>query len=157
MPRTVSTTFWEALSDAATAQDLHVLLTITHTDLAQPIRVCSDVEDITSNGNLFVGFPFEFVMPNDTDALPIGRIRIQNVDRQMSEAIKGLRKPPRMLVEGVLRSSPDIVEFAYNHLVVRNIQIDAATITGDIGSFDYSTLPYPRTKSNKTTLPGLFV
>ena len=44
-----------------------VLITLTHSELDQPVRVTSDGVETMSNGNVFAPMPFEVVLPDDVE------------------------------------------------------------------------------------------
>jgi len=50
MPRSISSTAQAAINAQETDEIFLILLTISHDDLAEPIRVVSNNENITSNG-----------------------------------------------------------------------------------------------------------
>jgi hypothetical protein len=156
MVRQVTSTFWEALSFSATDEDFVVLATISHPNLGEPIRVCSDTVDLVSNGNTFIGFPFEFTLPSDNDGPPKGKLRIQNVDRRIGEVVLTLDTAVDLQLDVVLRSEPDTLQVSYKTLKMRNITGDALAIEGEISVRDYTALPWPKTRSTKGLLPGLF-
>ena len=62
------------LVEAAYAQEtgsvVLILATITHRELNTPLRIVNNTEAITSRGNEFVAFPFEAVLPTETDEEP---------------------------------------------------------------------------------------
>lgn len=137
-------------------EDLHCLLTITHKRLIEPVRVVSDTINLVSNGDTYLGFPFEFVFPQEDDAVPKGRIRIQNVDRRIGHTIKGIKDTLLVRLDTVLRSDPDEIEFTYKYLYLMNAKANNNSIEGDLSGKNFSTLTYPNVKANKTNFPGLF-
>ena len=64
-----------------------VLLEISHTDplqLAEVIRCVNNKVAITSNGNEYIAFPFEIVLPDSkSDSPPQATLRIDNVSREI--------------------------------------------------------------------------
>jgi hypothetical protein len=156
MPRVVTSAFWEAMSFSASDEDFVVLATISHPSIAPPIRVVSDTQDLVSNGETFIGFPFEFALPTDSDSPPKGRIRIQNVDRRIGQVVLSLSTAVDLQLDVVLRSDPNTLQVSYKNLKLRNITGDAIALEGEIGVQDYSTIPWPRIKATRALLPGLF-
>ena len=96
MPRIISPSFRRSLEEPRSADYPIVLLEITHPSLTQPIRVANDIVSYIFEGDTYIGFPFEFEIVGDTDQVPRGQLRIQNVDRRLSEAILELTSPPRV-------------------------------------------------------------
>ena len=100
MSRPVSLTFKQAVNAQETSEAFLILITIDHPDLSQPIRVTSDAVDTTSRSNLFVAFPFELTLPADSeDRPPRASLRIDNVDRQIVQAIRDITSAPSVLME----------------------------------------------------------
>jgi hypothetical protein len=156
MSRTVTADFLDALVFQAADEDFTVLATISHPTISEPIRLVCDTVDIVSNGNTFIGFPFEFTLPSDNEAPPRGRIRIQNVDKRLGQVILSLETAVNLQLDVILRSDPDTLQVSYKRLKIRNITGDAVAIEGEIGVQDYTTLQWPRSRAIKSVLPGLF-
>ncbi len=115
------------------------LLTVNHPNLAAPIRLTSHPQGTTSRGQVFIFFPFQFVLPDDTQESP-GRasIRIDNIDRTILAALRGLADPPTILYEIVLESDPDYVgvtvAFLWRATNWDTIQIESSLEFEDIGA-----------------------
>lgn len=156
MSRAVSANFWRAARMDQTDEDIHLLLTLYHKDLIEPIRVVSDTVPITSNGLVYEVFPFEFVLPQEDEQTPRGKLRFQNIDRSIGQSILAIHDALRAKVACVLRTAPDVEEFSYKYFYVMNCQGNAVQIEADLGSKNYSTLIYPNVRASKTNFPGLF-
>ena len=114
MARTVTSAFRSAAFAQQTDQVFLVLLVINHSSLAAPIRVVNNYENVTHNGNTFVGFPFDLELPGDfEDALPSVKLTICNVDRQIVYAIRTLTGPPTITIKVVLASAPEEIGRAH--------------------------------------------
>ncbi len=110
-----------------------VLLEIDHDDLADPIRVVNNHQNITSNGNLFVGFPFEIELPGEDPDQPLrARLRIDNVDRTIVETVRTISSPPTVTARVVLASQPNTVEVEFSGMTLREASYDAATVEADL-------------------------
>jgi hypothetical protein len=155
MPRQMSTAYWSGSTLATSDEDFLVLLDITHESI-EPIYVVSDVLDVVSNGITYTGFPFEWVMPQEDDEIPRGKLRIQNVDKRIGLALHSLRTPPYIKVQVVLKSDPDEALLNYRFLRLTNVSVDAVAVEGDVGITDFTSIPWPRTRAVKRLLPGLF-
>lgn len=156
MPRSVSNTLKQAVFAQETDQVFLFLLTISHPDLASPIRVCDDQVNLTSRGNLFVAFPFELELPEDSDAIPEGRLRIDNVDRQIVEAVRSISSAPTVLIEIVRVQDQDTVEVALPAFELREVTYDAVVVEGRLRPATYETEPYPARTFTPADWPGLF-
>lgn len=157
MSRNLSANFWRAARMNETAEDVHLLLTIYHKSLITPIYVVSDSVSLTSNGIVYEAFPFTFVIPQEDDSVPRGRLRFQNIDRAIGMQILAIKDALRAKVAVVLRSAPDVEEFSYKYLYIRNCRGNAQAIEAELGSKNFSTLIYPNVRASKTNFPGLFV
>lgn len=166
--RTFSTTFRAALEEPYNDDPPMVFITINHPTLLQPIRCVFDVVDYVLNGNSYVGFPFEIVLVSDSEDAPRGRLSVQNVDRIIGEAVKGLTSPPQVTIEIYPASDFDLTvsprvalgtpQLAYRaaFLYLRNISVDVLTASGDLTSWQYANLPWPGKFATQALLPGLF-
>lgn len=134
MSRSVSSDFREAAYLPQTGEAEIVLLTIDHEDLADPIRVCGNGEDVTSNGEVFTASHFEFLAPDENDNRPPqARLRIQNVDRAIIDEVRTLTTPPTITAQIVLASSPDTIEAQWPGLELKDVNYDAAWIESGLG------------------------
>lgn len=156
MSRAVSANFWRAARMDQTSEDIHLLLTLYHKDLITPIRVISDTMPLTSNGLVYEVFPFEFVLPQEDEAVPRGKLRFQNIDRVIGQQILAVKDSIRAKVAVVLRSAPNVEEFSYKYFYVLNCRGNAVQIEADLGSKNFSTLIYPNVRASKANFPGLF-
>jgi hypothetical protein len=168
MPRAISSSFRRELEEPRSEEFVVVLLTISDTTLRTPIRVANDTVSYIYNGDTYVGFPFEVELVDDSIRIPTGRIRIQNVDRQIGEAILNLTDSPILTIT-VLASADfgalsngvraplgtPTVEYEAINLIFNNISVNAMEVTGELGSFDMTNEPWPAIRSTADRLPGL--
>lgn len=173
MPRALSQTFRRELEEPRSAETLVVLLIIEDPTLVDPIRVANDVVNYNYNGDTYLGFPFEFELVDDSASgrIPTGRIRIQNVDRQIGEAIVNLTQSPTLTIT-ILASSDfstvlsgaderfpivdePVVEYQATNLMFTNISVNAMEISADLVSFDMTSEPWPAVRTTADRLPGL--
>jgi len=150
-----------ALTTSAFAADTDdvwlVLVTIDHDDLSQPIRVVNNTEDITSNGNSFVAFPFDITLPDARDdAPPRARLAIDNVSREIAEAVRSITTAPTVTIEIIRAADPDTVEISWPFFRLRNVKWDVAKVTGDLTLEDFTSEPYPAGIFSPASFPGLF-
>lgn len=158
MPRPISSTARRAIFAQQTGEAFILLLVISHPELAEPIRVCANTEDIESNGHTFQRFPFELAMPPENeDAPPTVQLRIANADRQIVQAVRSL-SGEAMSVELsiVLASSPDTVEAGPFDFTLRDVSYDAAVVEGTLMFEDVLNEPFPADAFTPSRFPGLF-
>jgi hypothetical protein len=133
-----------------------VLLTVTHPDLPDPIRVVRNRKQIVSRGNTFLAFPFEVELPTDGSDAPQAQITVSNVSRRIGKALEALVTPPNCLIELVLASTPDTVERAWDQFLLTEASWDAFNLTGTISRRTYWDEPWPRKRVTPAGFPGLF-
>jgi hypothetical protein len=133
-----------------------VLLTITHSTLATPIRVTDNGADIVSNGNTFIAFPFQIDLPADNEQAPVARLTIANVDGSIGEAIDGMTTPPYMTMQIVLASSPNNIEMEFTHFRLQNITVTAVTVEAEVVQASLTAEPWPSIRVTPARFPALF-
>lgn len=157
MSRLFSSTLARAMAAQETGEVVVVLLTITHPDLAVPLRVGSDAVDTVSRGQVFTAYPFELRLPDERDDRPPrAELRLDNVHRDLGLALRQISSPPSVTLEVVLASAPDQVELGPLALELTRAQWDALTVTGELGYDDPLNEPWPAGRYGPAEYPGLF-
>jgi Domain of unknown function (DUF1833) len=168
MPRSVPTSFRNAAEASFSDEVDLVFLTISHGDLATPIRVNWDTKDYIYGGYTFTGFPFEITLLTDEDSPPKAQLSIQNVDSRIGETVRGLTSAPRLKIE--LLSSTDFdltvdprteigsatVVYVADRLWLANVKVDVMIVQGDIVGWDYVQRTWPGPRATQAIFPGLF-
>ncbi len=157
MSRMVSSLTRQALYASETAEVFLILLTLNHESLSVPIRVTSDSIETTSRENTFVAFPFELVLPDDQDnASPRAKLVIDNIDRQIVQAIRTMSSAPKVLIEIVRAESPDTVEAQFVDFKLTDVFYDAHHVEGVLTIEDFTAEPFPAATFSPSLFPGLF-
>lgn len=157
MSRDTSLTFREAVFSQETVEAFIVLIEIDHADLSAPIRVCSNSENITSNGNLYVALPFRLSLPDDqADQFTRARLEIDNVDRSIVESLRLIDTAPTVSLSVVLASDPDTVEVTFPNLILRKANYDVMTVSGNVSLTTFMEEPFPGDTFLPSTVPGVF-
>jgi hypothetical protein len=155
--RTVSSLTRQALNAPETGEVFLILLTLSHSGLPEPIRVTSDAVTTTSRGHSFVSFPFELVLPDDQEnRAPRARLVIDNVDRQIVQAVRSLSTAPTVLMEIIRAASPDTVEAQFVDFKLMNVSYDAQRVEGVLTIEDFTAEPFPAATFSPGLFPGLF-
>ncbi|MCU0909793.1 MAG: DUF1833 domain-containing protein [Rhodobacteraceae bacterium] len=142
-------------------------LEITHSGLTRPIRVVSDVFDYVWRGHTWLGLPFEIDLLTDGDAPPEARVRVQNTDRRIGEALRTM--PDRAQLALSLLSSADFdlsvnprvevgtaaVIYGYAHFELVDVDADATQLVGRIFLRDLAQEIYGFA-ATEARAPGLF-
>lgn len=157
MSRPLTLSALQAVNAQETGEVFAVLLTLAHDSLAQPLRVTSDSVNTVSRGDVFVAYPFDLSLPEDSEALTAtAHLSIDNVDRMIVAALRGLQDSPAVTVEIVRAAAPDTVEAVFPDFRLSEIQYDAARVTGILTIEDFTAEPYPAGVFAPAGFPGLF-
>lgn len=157
MPRALSTPAMRAIFAQQTGEAFITLLTFTHPEFL-PIRVCDDGQDVVSGGQTFQHFPFELVLPEETDeAPPVVQLEICNVDRAIVNAVRSVSGTPISVeMSIVLASSPDTIEAGPITLSLIDVEYDAAVVRGTLAfEGDVLNQAYPAEIFTPADYPGL--
>lgn len=158
MSRNPSAAFKRAIFASQTGEAFLLLITIEHASLAAPIRATSDAVNTVSNGSTFVPYPFRLELASEgEDASPRIRLQIDNVDRQIVQALREAgNTAPEVTVQVVLGSDPDTIEAFFPDFRLRAATYDMLVVDAELVLEDYTTLPYPYVTFTPSRFPGLF-
>lgn len=121
-----------------------VLLKIEHSSLPDPILLVNNKENITSNGDEYIGFPFDIILPDSKeDSPPVSKIRIDNVSREIGQAIRLISTPPTVTISIVRQETPDVVEAEFAGMYLTNVSYDAFSVEADLQFEDLTREPFP--------------
>lgn len=142
--RTTSLTFRQAINAQNTEEVFIILIEISYGTPATYIRICSGGQNIISNYEEYVYYPFDLSLPSDeAENVPQAQLTIDNVDQSLIEAIRNLARAPGVRLMVVLASDPDTIEVDFADFVFTNISYDALTITGTISVENFMSEPFP--------------
>lgn len=181
--RLISGDLRTAITSPSSGEVILVFATIIHADLNPSIRVVSDGQNGVShynglpinymhNGHLYAGCPFLIDLVSDDEQPPRGRFSIVDVEREVGLYFLSLTDSPRLDLELCKASdwsdaiddddnsraptaTPGII-YRARHLRLNNVAGDALSVTGDIGSYDPRSEPWPKYRATQTLLPGLY-
>jgi len=140
-----------------TADGLLELVTISGGELETPLRVVNNPVAITSRGNEYIAYPFELGLPSDEeDSPPLARLAIDNVSREIAQAVRQTAGPLQVGIELVRISDTDVVEWSWPHFTLRNVRVDALTVTGDLGLHDFHGESHTSVHFTPAVCPGVF-
>lgn len=134
-----------------------VLLEITHPDLAVPIRVVNDTQNVTVSGNEFVACAFDVTWPDDADGqIPQAQLQIDNIGRDLTvwlEQSNGGRGAQCRLMQ-VLRSTLAIeMDITFD---LTGMSIDNQKVNSNIGYQNLLAQVGTTVNFTPATAPGLF-
>ena len=157
MSRGLSSLMQQSLYAAETGEAFIILLTLSHDDMPAPVRVTSDEVTTVSNGESFVPFPFDIVLPNDIDSKSYrAKLTIDNIDRQIVQAVRSLTTAPSVLIQIVRAAAPDTVEAQFVDFKLTNVSYDAYRVEGHLTVEDFTAEPFPAALFSPGLFPGLF-
>jgi len=157
MPRALSTNYREKTGSTSGEAPL-ILIEIAHPQLAIPIRVVNDNQDVVCNGDNFIAFSFSVTMPDDQTAqLPQAKLAIDNVGRELVqwlEASQGGKGSSVRLIQ-IMRNAPDVIEFDIT-LDLLTVSQDIMQVTATLGYEDTLNIPGLNVLYRPENTPGLF-
>lgn len=157
MSRSLSIVAKQAIFGQSTDQVFLMLLTIDHDDLSSPIRVVNNYENITSGGDVYVGYPFVFSLPDeDEETLSQVELVISNVDRLLVNSVRSINSPLSVVLEVILADTPDTIEAGPLNMTMRDVKYDALRLTGTCNFQDILNEAYPNGLYIPSDYPGLF-
>ena len=133
-----------------------VLLTIDHDDISAPIRVVNNSENITSNGEEYIAFPFKLTLPDSKDeAPPTANLVISNVSREIGQAIRLISSPPSVTITVVRQETPDVVEAEFVGMKLTNVEYDSLTVSAGISFEDLTREKFPYLTFSPSIFAGI--
>jgi len=149
--------FTRASNAVETKEVFLTLLEFTHPDMPNAIYFVDNTTAIVSNGTTYDPYPFEITLPEDTEGvLPQVKLKIDNVDRVLTDAIRGFSNPPVVTLKIILASNPDTVEMKLENLKLRNVTFDMYSIKGNLVMDSPLARKFPASTFNPKQYPALF-
>lgn len=144
----------------ATSSDEPILvaLEITHPDLAVPVRVVNDSQNITILGDDYLACPFQLTLPDDVDQqVPKARLSVDNIGRELTQwlELSGGGKGAKCRMMMVLPSDPDVIEYDLT-MDMSGLSIDNTSVSADLGYQETLNQSAVATRYDPITSPGLF-
>ena len=157
MSRSLSANVREELYNAQADACFLVLLTIDSDDLASPIYVVNNTENITSNAIEYTAYGFQFILPAEEESgVANASIVIDNVDRSFVQAIRSVRTPLTVIANIIEAGDPDTIEVGPYEFSLRNVSYTAKQISGDLYYENYLQENVSTIKFSNQNFPGLF-
>jgi len=133
-----------------------ILLTISHADLAEDIRVVNNKENITSGGLEYIAFPFDIQLPDSKEeSQPSAKLTISNVSREIGLAIRSISTPPSVSITIVRQDTPDVVEAQFVGMRLNNVQYNMMTVSANLEFEDLTREEYPYLKFSPSIFRGI--
>ena len=162
MPRTISDSFKQAMFEPESTKVALLLLTISpaidspSSEIFVPLRICLNTQPILSRGDVYQPFPFEITLPLESATeLPRVTLKVDNIDRQILVALRGLSRPPQISIEIVASDAPDTVEIGPFNFTWRGLRYTAQAVEGELELEDILSEPFPADRFTPTKFPSL--
>ena len=148
-----------ALAPAINLPEINIaflhLLTITASK--DVIHLVNNDEAITSNGVTFDPYPFSLTLPvSDGEKQSELRLRVDNVDQTLTQAIRELLSPPLVKLEMVLSNDPDTVERTIDFLRADFVNYDSMSVEFRLRPENIMGRKFPSSKYTPARYPDLF-
>lgn len=157
--RTLSASALDSAFSENTDEVWLVLLTIKHPNIAEnggKLYFVNNTEQLVAGAKTYIAFPFQIDLPGEDQTQPtVGRLRIDNVDRQIVATLRELVTPPTVDIEVVLASSPTTVEVGFYDMTLRNVTYDALYVEGTL-TFESIYVEPITLEMTPSRFPGLF-
>lgn len=133
------------------------LVTLTHADWPETIRLVADWKAITHRGSEFQPLAFEVALPDEeAEGVPVINWAVDNVDRRLVESLRQVKGAVQASVIWVLASDPDTIQVGPLDAEMRAVQYDARTIRGTLGIEPVLDAQFGSMIMNPKNAPALF-
>ncbi|MCK4412237.1 MAG: DUF1833 family protein [Candidatus Eisenbacteria sp.] len=136
MSRTLSAAIVAAMNAQSTDKVFLTLLEIDHDDMAEPLRLVDNTEDINSDGETYRVWPFHVALAPEQEGLPVSvRLTIDNIDRTVIQALREISSAPdapTVNVSIVTSEDWDSPEIGPVEFLLSSIRYDAFAIEGTL-------------------------
>lgn len=136
------------------------LVTIEHSSLPAPLRLCNQWQNFTSRGETYLAYPMldaGFAEERES-RIPRAGVVMEDVDQAIVAALRSLdpRDPPTVTVELVTAEEPNTVQPPSLTFEMRSAQGDGATIEAEVTAEHLVGLRAPGYFVTPYTAPGRF-
>ena len=93
-----------------------MLVTLSSTGWAQPVRLVNDTRNWTSNSNVFTGLQMSYKLPNDTAGEDARlQLEIVNVGREITAELEALPAGSAILatIQFATRATPSVIDYEF--------------------------------------------
>lgn len=157
MPRAFSPAARIALQAPSTDQAFIPLVTITHAPTNDIFRVAGNTEKVVSRGQEFAAYAFTLTLPVESGE-EIGSVsfELDNTTLLLVDMLRRITSPASFILELVLASNPNYVEYTIGDLLLREVTWDASKISGRLMLDDVLNQRFPRDVFDPIQYAGLF-
>lgn len=158
MAREVSATALQAMLAQQTGEVFIPCLKINHPSFAAPYRIAYNTATVHRADGDYLPFAFQCNLPDQVeDSTPQVKVTIDNVDLEISDAIRTITGQPSITMDVVLASSPDTIEAGPFEYSLMDATASADAIEGTLGyEADVFSQQVPGQSYLPTNSAGLF-
>lgn len=110
-----------------------VLIKVYHEDMAEPLYLTDNNEDLTYDGNTYKSAFFRINLPEVTkESMGNASIEMGCVDQQLIQIIRSLTTPPNIKFVATYLEDGVFSEFAGYDMIMSNVKWDAKKLTADL-------------------------
>lgn len=134
------------------------LLQITHPSFSAPFHLAGDTQNFTSQGQVYVGYPFGFDLPSDrTGENPRLQLVIDGVGGEVLQELESLTPGLHVMAKLILvdRRTPDVHGWSV-YMPMVTARAAGATITATVGVDILMRRAACLLKHDPYTTPGVF-
>lgn len=164
--RQLSAAAKQAAFSQETAEVFIMLLTISHPNWTEDVRLASDsfeelpvagVRGVISNGLEYLFGAFAITLPTqDETNTTRANITVDNVSREMIRQIRNANSKVSISLQIVLSSDVDTAEMTVSDFKLERVIYDAFTVSGDISLEYFDLEPFPYQRFTPSKFPALF-
>ena len=169
--RTMSQNALEALFAQETENDLILLVTIY--DPLNPSQAALQICDgftkrisetanevtygVTSRGVDYTFLPVDITLPDEAEnSAPQCSITFYDVTQYVMPVARSISARPKVKLELVLSSTPDVVEASFTGFYITNFTYTVDRVTANLSMINYEIEPFPQYSFTPVYFPGLF-
>lgn len=149
---------FKELTGSTSGEEPVFLLEINHAQLASPIRLANDTQDLVSNGETFFACAFDVSLPDDiARTMPTAELSLDNIGRELVAWLEGSNggKGAQVRMMQVMRGTPDIIESDYT-LDLLGVKQNMLQIVGQLGFENLFDIPGLAATYTPDLIPGIF-
>lgn len=133
-----------------------ILLTLSHSSFPD-IFIVNNSENIISNGDTFIGFPFKITLPvDDGESSRSVTVEFDNVGLDLINEIRSVTDLIDVKLQMILASDPDNIEIELSELKLKDVSYNVNTIKATLFVDDFLNTGMTSERYAPTNFPGLF-
>lgn len=151
-------TFQERRQRVTDTSGVLLFLEMSAPSMSEVLRIVNDTQNWTSNGHEYIGFPFQFKLPDDVSGQSTrAQIVVDNVGRSLTEDLE--RMAPNETVDIRIMVSDRVNPNAYEQdirLPMMRVSVNASTVTVQAGDDFIMRQQAVQLRFTPHLTPGLF-